>query len=187
MPKCNYCGCMVDKKDEIKYLDKYIKTPKKVNMCSQNCIENYKRDQEFKIKERDGYVLLCEYIMKVHGHSFLPSAFSTLLKDLRDGTIRQQREILVKKDKKGVSWNDLLISYKFSEASIKKSVLIKSFNTLTNELQYGLAIVKNNMAKAKQLQKQKDMNSKIGSKVTIEDDCNYVKKVFKDDISDFLD
>ena len=176
---------MIDKKNVIKYLDEYVKTPKKVNMCSQTCIENYKRDQEFKIQERDGYLILCEYVMKVHNYSFLPNGFYTILKDLRDGTVRQ-RDILIKKDKQGVPWKDLLVSYKFSEASIKRSVLTKSFNTLTNELQYGLAIVKNNLTKAKQLQKQKEMNEKIINKVIIDDGCQYTKKVFKDDISDML-
>jgi len=185
MPKCNYCKCDVDKKDVIKYMDEYIKTPKKVNMCSQLCIDNYKTEQISKKTEKDDYILLCEYIMKIHGHSFLPSTFCTLLKDLRDGTMRQ-KDILIKKDKQGVIWKDILISYKYSEESIKKSILIKSFNTLTNELQYGLAIVKNNLYKAKQMQVQKDMNEKVESKILIEDDYQYIKKIFKDDISDVL-
>jgi|GEM_PF-4083844 len=186
MPKCNYCKNDTEKKDVIKYLDEYIKTPKRVNMCSQTCIENYKREQDSKIKERDGYLLLCDYVMKVHNYTFLPNGFYTVLKDLRDGTIRQ-REILIKKDKQGVPWKDLLVSYKFSEASIKRSALTKSFNTLTNELLYGLAIVKNNLVKAKQLQKQKEMNEKIVNKVNLDDETHYTKKVFKDDISNMLD
>jgi len=185
MPKCNYCKCDIEKKDVIKYLDKFVKTPKNVNMCSKTCVENYERDQTFKKTEQEGYLTLCEYIMKIHGHSFLPNVFYTILKDLRDGTIRQ-KDILLKKDKQGVTWQDLFISYKFSEESIKKSILIKSFSTLTHELQYGLAIVKNNLPRAKQLQKQKEMNEKVESKIVVVDECEYVKKTFKDDISDLL-
>lgn len=185
MPKCNYCKCDIDKKNVIKYVDEFSKTPKKINMCSEECIENYKRDQLFKIKEKEEYANLCEYIMKIHNQTFLPSGFYFILRELRNGTIRQ-KDIHIKKHNQGVPWSDLLIGYKYSEESIKKSINTKAFNNLMGELNYGLAIVKNNLSKAKQLNNQKKMNDKIESNVTMEDNYEYIKKDFKDDISSIL-
>jgi hypothetical protein len=185
MPKCSYCKSDIDKKDVIKYTDELSKTPKKLNMCSNECIENYKRDRLFKIKEKEEYANLCEYIMKIHNQSFLPNGFYFILRELRDGTIRQ-KDIHIKKHNQGVPWSDLLVAYKYSEESIKKSINTKVFNNLMGELNYGLAIVKNNLNKAKQLNSQKKMNEKIQSEIIIEDNYTYIKKDFNDDISDIL-
>jgi len=186
MPKCAYCKNNTDKEKVIKYLDEFTKVPKKLNMCSNECIENYKQQQIFKLKEKEEYANLCEYIIKIHNQTFLPSSFYFILRELRDGTIRQ-KDIHIKKHNQGVSWSDLLISYKYSEESIKKSINTKVFNNLMGELNYCLAIVKNNLGKAKQQNNQKKMNEKIKNKVNLDIDYDYKKKLFSDDISDILD
>lgn len=185
MPKCVYCKNNTDKKDVIKYLDESAKTPKKLNMCSNECIDNYKKEQAFKAQEKEEYANLCEYIMKVHNQTFLPNSFYFILRELRDGTIRQ-KDIHIKKHNQGVPWSDLLISYKYSEESIKRSLNMKVFNNLMGELKYCLAIVKNNLNKAKQQHNQKKMNEKIENKVDLDINYDYIKKDFSDDISDIL-
>ena len=185
MPKCAYCKNDTDKKDVIKYIDLLVKVPKKLNMCSDKCIENYKKDQLFKIKEKEEYATLCEYIMKIHNQSFLPNGFYFILRELRDGTVRQ-KDIHIKKHNQGVTWGDLLISYKYSEDSIKKSIDRIDFNSLIGELKYSLAIVKNNLKKAIQQNQQKKMNDKVETKINISTDYDYKKKDFTDDISEIL-
>lgn len=185
MPKCAYCKTNTDKKDIIKYIDEYAKTPKKLNMCSNECIDNYKEEQIFKVKERKEYIDLCEYIMKIHNQTFLPNSFYFILRELRDGTIRQEG-INIKKHNQGVPWNDLLISYKYSEETIIKSINTKIFNNLIGELKYCLAIVKNNLKKAKQQNNQKKMNKKIKNEINLDTNYDYIKKDFSDDISHIL-
>jgi hypothetical protein len=186
LPKCNYCKTNVSKETIIKYLDEFSKTPKKLNMCSIECVNKYRQEKMQKIQEQDEYITLCEYIMQIHNQTYLPNGFYMFLNDLRNGTIRQ-KGVLIKKDKQGVPWQDLLIAYKYSENSIKKAILTKPFDNFMRELQYGLAIVKNNLNKSKQIQKQKKLNEKLESKIPNKEDYLYIKKEFNDDISDILD
>jgi hypothetical protein len=185
MPKCANCKNDTDKKEVIKYMDELAKVPKKLNMCSDDCIENYKKDQLFKAKEKEEYANLCEYIMKIHNQTFLPSSFYFILRELRDGTIRQ-KDIHIKKHNQGVPWSDILISYKYSEDSIKKSMDRIPFDSIMGELKYSLAIVKNNLKKAKQQNNQKKMNDKVETKINVGVDYDYKKKDFSDDISEIL-
>lgn len=186
MPKCAFCKTDIKKENVIKYIDKYSKKEKKVNMCSVNCIKEYEHEQEIKKQETKNYINLCEYIMKIHKQTFLPSGFYVILRELRDGTIRQ-KGIYIKKYKQGVEWKDIFNAYKYSENSINRVLSTKTFETIMNELNYCLAIVKNNLAKSKQINQQKQMNEKIETKVHIADEYEYKKKEDSSDISDILE
>lgn len=185
MPKCFYCKKDTDKKNVIQYIDEFSSVQKKLNSCSYDCINKYKEEKEAKKVERDSYIFLCDYIMKLHNQSFLPNSFYVILGDLRNGTVRQ-KNILIKREKQGVSWDDLLYAYKYSEEKIRQVLSYKSFANFSNELNYCLAIVKNNIGKSKNNLINKKINENVESKVIIGESYNYIKKQDSDDISDIL-
>ena len=184
--KCKQCGIKSQSDLIIKFVDTYGKNDKEVNMCSQQCIEDYCKDKESKKIERDNYIKLVEYIMKLHNISFIPNFFYMRLNDLKKGVIRSGSKIILQS--KSIEWNELLIAYEYSASTIQSVKLTKEFNGVYNELAYCLSIVKNNFYKANQLDKQCQLNNKVAVSLPITEDnyYKYKKQVFKDDISDLL-
>lgn len=190
LSKCKLCNTEIQKNDEIIYIDETYKKPRKIKVCSQKCCEEYANKVKLKLKEKEDYKKLCEYIMQIHKQDFLPDYFYILLTDLRNGTIRQ-KGIIVNKKKEGVSWEDILNAYKYCEKDILHILDVKKdFGSFINELKYCLAIVKNNMINAKKYFNQKEINDNLDKNVNVENINNkytYKKKEFKNDISNILD
>lgn len=185
--KCSYCKEQINSNDALAYTDNNLKTPKKIKFCNEICLEGYITNQQSKIKEKKDYADLCEYIMKLHNKNYLPDYFFILLNDLRNGTIRK-KGLMIKKEKEGVPWIDILNSYKFSEKTILWTIDNKKISEYINELKYCLAIVKSNIEKAKNQIKKKELeNINVKEKdIIISNDYKYKSKEFKNDISDLL-
>lgn len=155
-------------------------------MCSQECINNYCTDKELKIRDSEDYSNLIQYIMSVHDITFIPNIFYIRLRDLRNGITRNGNSVIA--TTKGVSWVDLIIAYEYSESTIKRVKLTKDFDNISNELMYCLSIVKNNFYKAKQSNRQQELNNKIAINVPHceSEDYKYKKLIPNDDISDLF-
>ncbi|NFH40827.1 hypothetical protein [Clostridium sporogenes] len=186
--KCKYCKKEINTNIALTLTDDTSKKPKKLKMCSQECIEKYKEDLKRKIEENKSREELYKFIMNLHGKTYLPNYFYILISDLINGTVRQKGLLIDKKlQKEGVSWKDILDGYRYSEEMIKKTLDRKSFDGYINELKYCFAIVKNNIPKAKEHFKiKKEIIEETNINIPIENNFNYKKKKFNNDISDIL-
>ncbi|MDF2503879.1 hypothetical protein [Clostridium sp.] len=191
--KCKYCNRDIYG-DIFEYTDISGKKPKVLKMCSQKCVDMYDKEIQKKQKEKEIREELFTLIMQIHNQTYLPNYFYVLIGDLTNGTVRQKGVLIDKKnEKKGITWEDILNGYKYSEKTIRSLLdRKKDFNDITSELKYCLAIVKNNLPKAKQYFKQKKKIEKE-SKIVVDDiyinndeNHEYKKKDFKNDISKLL-
>jgi len=186
------CKCHLCKKDitvDIAkiYKDTTLKTPKDFKFCSNECIEKYKTEINFKVQEKLDFAELLEYIILIHNQKYIPNGFYVMLYDLRNGTIRRSG-MIISKNKEGVKWCDILITYKYCLDKINWALDNKEFKSDTAKLNYCLAIVKNNIDKAVFNHKKELNNKTINTKNIIENEteCEYKPRKFKNDISDIL-
>lgn len=185
--KCHFCKNEITVDEAIIYKDIRLKTPKEFKFCSNECIEKYKIEMEFKTQEKQDFAELCDYITLIFNQNYIPNGFFVMLNDLRNGTIRKNG-IVITKNKQGVKWNEILITYKYCEDKIKWSLDNKEFKSDIAKLNYCLAIVKNNIDKAIFNYKKEINNKNMNTKNIIENntDYEYKPRKFKNDISNIL-
>ena len=186
--KCCLCKSDIDVDKAIIYTDINHKTPKKLKFCSNECMYKYISELEFKAQEKQDFADLCKYIINICDLKYIPNGFFIILNDLRNGTIRKNG-IVIKNNKQGVQWSELLITYKYCSEKIKWALDNKDFKSDMAKLNYCLAIVKNNIDKAmfnyRKNKNDKDINIE---NIVLSGDSKYIYKAQenKNDISDIL-
>jgi hypothetical protein len=166
----------------------------------EKCSAAHLADKEFKRTEREKQTKLAEKIAEVYGLEniqLIPSQFYPFLEDLRNDSKLFGR--LGKSYKNGIPYEGIAYTYDYCKEKISSArdyINQKDggFKNFLAELKYGLAIIKNNLADAKEHSirhyKRKDEQEKSQQQtetndMTVEVESNYKKKK-KGDISNLL-
>lgn len=154
-----------------------------------------------KKREDENMHKLAQMVGKLHGvpknengNYMLPTSWYHQIQDLRNGTERYSSNFK-KKYKQGFSFTVIAEAYRISVKGINRAKKKISFESINQELNYGVAVVRNNIPDAmKRLQarKQQDAVNKVKEKEFIENieterEVAYQKKKAVYDLSDFLD
>nr|WP_156736335.1 hypothetical protein [Mycobacterium sp. E3298] len=193
--KCYWCEAKSEKTE-------MIQEPNKKHYHKEKCHAAYLEDKRFKQQEREQQLELAIKIADVHGlssYQLIPSSFYPILEDLRNDS--QLFGKLKKNYKKGIPYPAIAYTYEYCRESIVTAIDKKKgeFKNKLLELRYGLAIVRNNLADAKEhaerVQRQKKVNelaktetsSDVRDSVSLSTNKNaYIKKKDEMDISDLL-
>lgn len=182
--KCQQCGQKGDK-------EKMIQEKSKKYYHAEVCHGKFIKQQEFKTKEREELHNLVELIKDIHDKEVIPGGFFPYLQGLRNGDVLFGK--VKKQYKKGVSFNLIADTYEYCKDKIDWAKKNKRFDDTMQELKYGLAIVKNNIDKVKDLNRIRDIQKQLQEadykkhcKDYVETELKYKKKENKNDISEFL-
>lgn len=132
----------------------------------ENCISAYLMDKEYKRIEREKQTQLAEKIADVHGLDsiqLIPRQIYPLIEDIRnDSTLFGK---LKKQYKKGIPYEAIAFTYEYCREKVQWAKANKDFKNTFFELKYCLAIVRNNLADAKEhaakTSKQKESTVKL--------------------------
>lgn len=171
--RCTQCELLVSQRHMLEFQDVklplYIRgnkrgKPRMLLFCSQECFDKYKEVCLEYLKQKEipkDDVQFYNYIIDLYETPVLPPSFYCYTQDVIKGIIRVQYRIISRSNDNCVSWLDLLNTYKFCESEIKKARATKTFDNLSQELNYGLAIVKSNISKVMRLTKQQKLDEEL--------------------------
>jgi len=178
--KCYYC------KNKIKTNEELIEN--KSNDGKKVLYRIHKTCFEFREKEKLELDSLVETIKKIYNIEIIPSSFYVRLQDLRNGNDTYNK---VKKSKNGYRYKLIEYTYRKKYPDIKKT--LPNINGSINQLNYGLAIVRNSIndvvlelkarnARKKELEKVRDEKvvTKISKEIVVD------KKEKKKPLPDWL-
>lgn len=158
--KCYYCKKQIKTNEEL--IENKTKSGKVSYRMHKTCFD-------FKEREKDELDNLVETIKKMYNIEIIPSSFYIRLQDLRNGNDIYNK---VKKSKNGYRYKLIEYTYKKKHKEIKKSISTIKGGSL-NQLNYGLAIVRNSIndivLELRALRKRKKELDKIRDEVIIEE------------------
>lgn len=185
--KCKFCDNYGDKEKMIRIDNKNV---------HKDCLDEYKKDVEFKKSEDKELNYLVNCIKKLHKIESIPNQFYPSLQDLRNGNQRRGKIIGDKKYKKGYSYKIIATTYIASRNQIAYSLKTKKFTGTNNMLRYTYAIVVdqidgiNNKIKEKEYLRKQDTQTEKDSAIRVErmrgTEYKY-KKQKNNGISDLID
>lgn len=157
--KCQYCL-------KVEESNKMRKSDKGKYYHIEECYEKYLKEAEFKRKEAQKKDNLVNCIAKIHGldsYLLIPKAFYPYIEDVRNDSRLFGK--LKKSYKNGIPYEAIEYTYEYCKDKISWAKQNKEFKNILSELKYGLAIVRNNLADAKnhheKIKKQKQQSINI--------------------------
>lgn len=187
--------CQLCRESDVKNL--MIKESKGYYHIDKGCHAAYVTEKEFKRVEREKQKKLAEKIAEVYGLDtiqLIPSQLYLRIEDIRnDSTLFGK---LGKNYKKGIPYEGIAYTYEYCKEKIRdaKKNPNLNFKNLLSEMIYGLAIVRNNLADARNDSIRKHNSEKSLARVKDESEVvistkevKYVKRIDENDVSDFLD
>lgn len=174
--KCQFCNDSVPFSEK-ETLTKEVKVSESTGKAKNlyyhpDCYPKHLEQQAFYQKEIDERDKLDRVVKKLYNVNLqLPHQFWTLIQDLRNGTNRFEK-FWSKKYKKGVSYEVIREAYILSTHDIEWARMGKRFQSLEQELRYGLRIIQSKLNDAYRKIKTREQQGKINEameKVQIED------------------
>lgn len=193
--KCRWCE---EKKDK-ELMTIVMKGKTKKYYCTENCYPEFLEEEEFKKEEAKKKSQLFQTVSRIYGIKALPSGFFAQIEDLRHGNRVFNKQFMGKRYREGYEYDLMEETYLESEESIRWARNNKAFLNLTAELNYGLAIIINNIydvERRKEATASREHFKKMNENVNEENDFeeedivefqSSYKKKEKDNILDFLD
>lgn len=157
--------CQICSESDVKL--KMIQETNKKYYHALNCHNIYLKDKEYKQKESEAKLRLSKKIAEVYEletYKLIPSSFYPYIEDLRNDSELFGR--MGKNYKQGIPYDGIAYAYEYCRTKILDSKARKQgsnddFNNFLAELKYGLAIVKNNLADAKNEFDRKQQSKKV--------------------------
>lgn len=145
--KCRYCG-EKSPKDSMEKITKESRNKKTGEVKKANhyfhstCLTKFQEEKEFKAKELEELNQLYNYLLRTHNLNTLSGRMMEKIQDLRNGTIKLHGK-KIRRYKAGISFTDILSTYKEVHTSINWAIKSKEFETKWNEFSYCFGIMLN--------------------------------------------
>jgi hypothetical protein len=170
--KCPICGQYGHKRDMIREDDKRY-------YHIEYCHDKWKRDKEFKQKEKEELDSLVNTIVRLHklqSVATFPRTFYPFIQELRNDSVLFGK--IERRYKEGLTYKTIEDTYLYCSEKIEWARGNKEFKNIMSELKYCFAIVKNNIENyfkdGKKLSKQKAETTLLTNHVETMRDVNTV-------------
>ena len=150
MPKCKWCKENGDKEQMVRYEKPTTKLKKDGTFAVLNSYYHAEcdilriEDEKFKKKELKELDDLYQYLLNLHSLKNLDERMFEKIQDFRNGTIKYGNQ-KIKNSKEGVSYREMLDTYKHMSKNIDYALRTKPFKSKWNEFAYVFGIMVNNV------------------------------------------